>query len=239
MIRVVTFLWNDPTYRWNPYFRYGEDHVRRLFASVDRNLSLPHENVLITDRPDIDYGANVRVVRLWDDYRHLPGWRGVGHGCWVRLKAFAPEMAQIIGPRFVWMDLDCVITGNMDPLLARPELFVAWKDVHPSTPYCGSMMMMDAGARAKVWTEFHADPERAMRLAKPFIGTDQAWISACLGPREATWGPADGVYNFRAEVKQASLPRNARIVFFTGKHDPSMPELQRQHPWIAEHWRAA
>jgi hypothetical protein len=34
-----------------------------------------------------------------------------------------------------------------------------------------------------------------------------------------------------------TLPDNARIIFFNGKHDPSEQELQRDYPWIAEHWR--
>lgn len=240
MIRVVTFLWTDPTYRWNSHFIYGADHVRRLFAAVDRNLTMPHENVLITDRPDGDYGRNVRVVPLWDDYRDLPGWRGVGRGCWTRLRAFSPEMADFIGPRFVWLDLDCVITGGLDVLLDRPEEFVAWRDVHPSTPYCGSMMMMTAGARAQVWDEFRADHRAAMKRAQGMIGTDQAWIGTCLGRGEATWGPEHGVYNYRVEVSgRANLPANARLVFFTGPNDPSMPQIQAKHPWIGQHWLAA
>ena len=47
----------------------------------------------------------------------------------------------------MWLDLDCVVTGNLDPVLGRSEDFIAWKDIAPPQPYCGSMVMMDAGAR--------------------------------------------------------------------------------------------
>lgn len=239
MLSVVTWLWDDPTYRWNAHFRYGVEHVKILRAAVARNLTLEHEFVLVTDRPEGDYGPDVRVVPLWSDYRELTGWRGKGHGCWHRLKAFDELTGQRLGERFVWLDLDCVVTGNLDSLFSRTEDFVAWRDANPPTPYCGSMVMMTAGARQRVWDEFDANPDRAQARCREqrYIGTDQAWIGTCLGPGEATWGPEHGVYNFRHDLKDGTLPSNAKLVFFTGPVDPSQPELQAAHPWIKEHWR--
>lgn len=234
MISVVAWLWHDSEYRFNHLFQYGRQHVEKLFAAVNENLSLPHENVLITDSPG-DYANVDRIVPLWSDYRHLPGWRGQGHGCWHRLKAFDRETGLQLGKRFVWLDLDCVITGSLDPLFDRPEDFVAWKDSNPPTPYCGSMMMMDAGARQSVWDEFNRDHEAAMLKAKGLIGTDQAWIGRHLGEAEATWGPEDGVCNYKFDIVRrhnGQLPSNARIVFFTGACDPSQPELQEKHEWL-------
>ena len=229
MLSVVTWLWDDPNYRWNSYFRYGADHVRRLRASVSRNLSMPHRFVLVTDQPDGDYGPGVDVVPLWDDFASAGG-------CYRRLKAFDRATGEKLGKRFVWLDLDTVITGELDSLLDRSEPFVAWRDVNPPTPYCGSMIMMDAGARQQVWDDFVADPKAACHRAERYIGTDQAWIGECLGEGEATWGPEDGVYNYKREVQGRGLQDNARIVFFTGAVDPSQPELQKSDPWILEHW---
>jgi len=197
---------------------------------------MDHEFVLVTDQPDADYGPGVRIVSLWDDFRDLPGWRGKGHGCWHRLNAFDREVGKRLGERFVWMDLDCVVVGSLDPVFDRAEDFVAWKDSNPPTPYCGSMIMMDAGARQAVWDDFRRDPEAAQRKARRYIGTDQAWIGAHLGPGEATWTSADGVYNFRHDIVRRGLPTGARVVFFTGPVDPSQAQLRRDHPWIDEHW---
>jgi hypothetical protein len=230
VLSVVTWLWDDPNYRWNGHFRYGADHVRRLRASVARNLSMPHRFVLVTDQPDSDYGPGVEIVPLWNDFAR-------DGGCYRRLKAFDRETAQRLGERFVWLDLDTVIMGPLDSLFNRDEPFVAWRDVNPPTPYCGSMIMMNAGARQQVWDQFIADPNAARARAQRYIGTDQAWIGECLGTREPTWGPEDGVYNFKKEVANRGLPDNARIVFFTGPVDPSQAEIQRRHPWVLEHWR--
>jgi len=249
MIAVVTFLWSDPTYRWNHLFTYRAEHVEKLFASIDRHLSLPHENVLVTDVGHLaDSWAHVdRVVPMWDDHRNLPGWRGKGRGCYPRLKAFDPDVGQQLAgdaEHFVWFDLDCVITGDLDPLFEDVPSFKAWRDANPPTPYCGSMIAMRPGARTRVWTLFNRNPHDAIARARHYIGTDQAWIGHCLGLNEATWGTEDGVYNFRhdlvrqsSDVHEIALPDNARLVFFTGPVDPSQKETQEQCPWISEHWR--
>lgn len=240
MIRVVTWLWRDEGYRFNKLFRYGAGHVDRWARAVRRNLTLPHEIVVITDDPE-GITEDVRVVPLWGDFRHLGG-------CYVRLRAFAPEMRDIIGPRFVSMDLDCVITGSLDPLFSRPEPFVIWSNGISNNPYCGSMFMMDAGARKEVWEDF--DPDTSREAAKRYIGTDQAWIAHRLGPNEATWTKADGVLSrydtgiggsklMGRAIRNArpTLPDGARVVFFHGPVDPSQPHVQAACPWILEHWR--
>lgn len=240
MIRVVTFLWTDEGYRFNKLFRYGADHVNRWAASVRRNLTIPHEVVCVTDTPEgID--PSVRIVPMWGDLRDMGG-------CYTRLRAFAPDMAEIIGPRFVWMDVDCVVVGSLDPLFSRTEDFVMWSNGYSGNPYCGSMVMMDAGARRQVWDDF--DPETSPVAAKRYVGTDQAWIAHRLGPDEATWTKSDGVLSrydvgilngmTRGTYKLRSrpLPGNARVVFFHGPVDPSLPAIREQMPWIDLHWRA-
>lgn len=237
MIQVVAWLWNDPGYRFNHLFRYGPAHVNTLRSMVRRHLTLDHEFVCITDDPaGID--KDIRVVPLWPDLREMGG-------CYVRLKAFSEEMAGIIGPRFVWMDVDCVVTGSLDPLFSRTEDFVIWRHKFGAARYCGSMVMMTAGARKQVWEDFDPEFSTAQARALGHRGTDQAWISAKL-PCEATWTPADGVLSrYDAGIRGpkekpafgVGLPKGARVVFMHGSFDPSQPKLQARHPWIVEHWR--
>lgn len=227
-LAVVTFLWSDPYYRWNDLFEYGVDHVNRLASAVRRNLNRPHDFICVTDsKATFDTGVN--VVPIWDDLAQLGG-------CFRRLKAFAPEMRDVLGERFIWLDLDTVVVGGLDPLFNRREDFVAWRDVNPPTPYCGSMVMMDAGARRRVWDDFDAARSPLKIKKSPYIGTDQAWIGMSLGPDEAVWTEDDGVLSF-ARQAQDGLPTNARVVFFHGKHDPSLKPLQDAHPWIKECWK--
>lgn len=233
MLTVCTFLWRDPKYRWNGKFLYKSGHVNKLAASVRRNLQIEHEFVCVTDMPDgID--SSIRVVPLWNDYREMGG-------CYLRLKLFSPEMRDVLGERFVQIDVDSVVTGDLTPLLKRPEKFIAWKNINwPKTPYSGSMFMMTAGSRPLVWSSFDRKRSPQLTAEQKMCGTDQAWIGYVLGKREATWSEADGVYSYafgEKSIKRAGTPpRNARIVFFNGPYDPGMKGV-RHNKWIVDNWR--
>lgn len=235
MLTVACFKWTPrPGYRST----FGPETVNTLARMVGRHYHGPHRVVCITDNPSgID--ARIDIVPLWDDFADLPNPSGPtkGPSCYRRLKLFAPEMADVLGPRFVALDLDCVITADVTPLWDRAEDFVIWGDTTPGTPYNGSMFLMTAGARAKVWTDF--DPVRSPQLTSAigYYGSDQAWISHCLGPNERRWTRADGVYSYRNDVRRANeLPRNARFVSFHGQIDPWSAEA-RCLPWIREHYK--
>jgi hypothetical protein len=103
------------------------------------------------------------------------------------------------------------------------------------------MWMMTAGARPRVWTEF--DPQVSPRLAAESgkFGSDQAWLSYCLGPGEATWTTADGVYSYNVHIRikhgaPRPLPVDARVVMFHGGTDPWSARA-RQLPWVRRHYR--
>jgi hypothetical protein len=221
---------------------------------LKRHLTLPHEVVCVTDMPEgID--SSVRIVPMWPDLCQFGR-------CYRRLKVFDPAMAEVLGPRIVSIDLDTVITGNIDHLFDRPEPFVIWGD--PSrmqhTPYCGSLFMLDIGYRPDVFIGFDADRAQNLRKTHGAIGSDQAWMGHLI-KGAPTWGKADGIYSFRLDVqirvpirqrgfvagrqqfaprpafRNGDLPENARVVFFHGAEDPSQTHLHVQHKWIAANWR--
>ncbi|MEE8370477.1 MAG: hypothetical protein V3S00_06890 [Dehalococcoidia bacterium] len=231
MIQIVCWLWDDPRYRYSHLFRYTANHVNVLASMVRRNLTMEHEIVCITDMPEgID--PSIRIVPIWDDLREMGG-------CYVRLKAFAPEMKQLIGDRFVWIDVDCVIVGRLDSLFNRPEDFVIWSHAGGRLPYCASMVMMDAGARRQVWDDFDQEAAPAIGDPRRAFGTDQSWICERL-PGEAVWDRKDGVLSridvgltWRRPVPHG-LPRGAKIVFFHGPYDPAS---MTGPDWVTENWR--
>lgn len=205
---------------------------------VARFYPPPHRFVCFTDdATGID--AAVEVLPLWSDFADVPNPSGRKQpSCYRRLKLFAPEMREVLGDRFVAIDLDTVITGDLRPLWNRTNEFVIFGDTHPSTPYNGSMFLMTAGARAQVWTEFDPATSPARAAAARFRGSDQAWISYCLGPREARWTRAEGVYSFRNDLRRRPtiLPANAKVIFWHGKHDPWAP-LAQTLPWVRRFYR--
>lgn len=246
MLTVVCWKWQPPQ---NYRSAFGPETVNVLRSMVARNYRRPHRVVCVTDDPaGID--GDIDIVPLWNDHASVPNPHGKGNpSCYRRLKAFAAEAADWFGPRFVSLDLDCVITADMAPLWDRPEPFVIWGDTSPGTPYNGSMWMMTAGARRQVWEQFDPINSPRMSAAMRYFGSDQAWIAACLGPHEARWTRRDGVLSYRMHMLRSSprfkfgqarnpnlLPSDARVVMFHGRVDPWSPAAQA-HGWVRTHYR--
>jgi hypothetical protein len=234
-LTVATFKWQPP-----PGYRsiFGPKTVNVLRRMVARFYPQPHRFVCITDDPD-GLDAGIEVVPIWPDYANLPSPHGNKNpSCYRRLKLFSPDIESVLGRRFVSLDLDCVIVGDLTPLWHRDEDFVIWGDyTNPKTIYNGSMMLHTAGARRQVWDRFDPRTSPAESKNAGAWGSDQGFISYCLGPHEARWTKADGVYSYRNEIvpNRFQKPDNARIVFFHGRVDPWSPEAQGVD-WIREAW---
>lgn len=238
VLTVATFKWRPP-----PGYRskFPASTVNTLKNMVARNYPHPHQFICVTDDP-AGLDGDVFVEPIWSDYASVPNPSGSHNpSCYRRLKIFDPAIEDVLGPRFVTLDLDTVVVGDLSPLWNRDDDVVFWGDTAPKTWYNGSMILMSAGARPQVWTEF--DPKISPMLAKRSgnFGSDQGWIGYKLGPGEKTWGKEDGVYSYRVHIYNSPLrgrlPPNARIVFFHGKNDPWDPVIARRHDWIQEHYR--
>lgn len=228
MLTVCSFLWSDPTHQNAAYYTYTDDHVRILRAMVAKHLSVPHRFVCVSDHdiPGMD------TVEL-DTTTHVPGTR------FAKLMLFRPDAAAILGARILYLDLDCVVTGNLDPLVERNETLVLWRNPRfPGRSICRyntSIILLTAGCRPDWYTTFTFD--KAIEATKGLGGTDQAWVSVLSTPREACWTDADGIYGAgsleRGPDGKSILPDNARIVFTPGKRIPEM--VEEKHPWMREH----
>ncbi len=228
-------------WRWKPAPGYRSDYpaktVNVLKAMVDRWYPHPHRFICVTDDPDgID--PSVEIVPAWNDFADLTSPHGRKNpACYRRLRMFHPEIGRVFGQRFVSLDLDVVLTGEVSPLWNRPEPFVAWGDTNPmpGSHYNGSMILLTAGSRSQVWTRFDPTRSPAQALHAGCWGSDQGWLSYILGPGEAKWTKADGVYSFRNHLKSQRLPENARLVSFHGRLDPWHAEAQAID-WVRRYW---
>ena len=228
------------TFKWAGHIPYFAQDVNVWGSMVSRHLKMPHELVLVTDDGAGVDGA-IRQIPLWrDQFEHGRDWH--------RVKLFAEEMADTIGPRFVIMDLDTVICGGLDPLFDNSHPYMAWQDPIRDQ-YCTALQIMDAGAFPHVWERF--DPEFAMRLRRQgtFGGYDQAWISYAL-PGQPRWTADDGVLSFRGDVlkgrdlesygaDEVALPAGARVVNFHGRYNPRDALVQANCPWVRDYWRTS
>lgn len=208
-------------FRWGT--KYLGEHVNALARQVREHYARPHRFLCVTnDATDIDRDLVEILPDREDFWRIARGPQG-GPGCYRRLILWHPDAAQWFGERFVCIDIDVTVHGDLAPLWDRPEPVVAYRDpFHGGRgQYCGSMLLMTAGTQPEVWNDFAADPRRAIARAAAagFRGSDQAWISY-RAPGLPTWSPADGVYSYRVDVRKNGLPDDAKLVIWHGAIKP-------------------
>jgi len=249
---VACFYWEDDHRAATRSVKLTAEDVRIWDSMVGRNLTIPHKRICVTHRPDkIDFMETMPL----DVAKHVPGT------CLVKLQAHKPGGVAKEGDRVLLMDIDCVVTGNLDPLVETDAPAKWWRNPNhdPNTPdgrkrgyVQGSLQLFTVGATEFLWRDF--DPKTSMAwINRRFGGAEQCWISERLNAAypDAGWEwsiphftDADGVYGrgrlFNGKMGagvQTELPSNARIVFFPGNRSPSEPEAQAESPWIKEFYR--
>lgn len=228
-LTVLTWFWDQPGGKAT----YTAEHVNIWAAMVRRHLKQPHRLACVTEIPTgID--RSVEIITPPNEFRDivLPTWKAERPQCLRRLTMFRPDAAAIFGERFVCMDLDCAIGGGLDPLFDTTDDFRIYRGTASGRPYNGSMMLLRAGARSKVYETF--TPAGAIEAGRRYVGSDQAWISHVLGPREATWGVEHGVCWFKDRLHRRA---DARLMFFPGAPKPWQVVQNNADPWVVEHYR--
>lgn len=230
-------------WKWKPLdgFRteFTAHHVNVLYNMVKRNTTIPFRFNCVTD-DDEGILPEIRIIPLWDDCKDLPpvDQKRAKPSCYRRLKAFAKDAP--FDDRMVSIDLDCVILGNIDHILSRPEDFICLQGTARRTPYNGGLWSLKVGTRYQVWETFDASKSPQLSKNAGFIGSDQGWLSYILGPKEKTYSIKDGVYCFvRDFVKpdKVQLPDNAKMVMFQGNFDPWDVAIQEKYPWVQQHYQ--
>jgi hypothetical protein len=225
-IAFITWLWGD---------KYDENHVRKLAAGVRRHYRADYRFVVFSERA-LSLPKPIEVFSIWDlDL--------IGRGCFCRLRMFDPAWQSVYGfdDRIVSLDLDVVITGDLDGVFDRKESFLILQKVNSANPnpFNCSVMMLRAGQHAEVWSDFTIEKATAAREKLGFgFPDDQGWLWDKL-PNAAGWhgGKDSGVYGFQKPGWPGGpgLPSDARIVAFFGWRKP---EQFTSLPWVAMHWRA-
>jgi len=228
MITVVTYLWPGKRGRYQPA------HVQQLAKSVARWLTVPHRLVCVSDRvvPGVTTVPNP-----------APQYAG---RCYRRLWLFS-EAACTLGDRILHLDLDLVVCGSLDRLVAREAdlaIYRAGSVAARGYSLNPSVLWLRTGTQVDIWKAYTSNPIRLARTANAdgWWGSDQAVISYLR--RDAavsTFGDADGVVSYR-RIRHEHLeapPEGTCIVSFHGKHTPFERPVQMAHPWIARAWQEA
>lgn len=248
-ITFICWKWHQRHYR-TPY---TAEHVNVWAAMVEKNYPRLHRKICITDDP-------VGITRcetfpLWNDHSDLRNPSGPHlPSCYRRLKIFSMDTtAEMDIDEDAWvvsMDLDIVITGDLEHLLHKfPDApFVGWKGVgaHQPTVYNGSLFRFRAGRMSHLWHEFDPKLSPVRSIQERYFGSDQSWISYRLRGTAPGWTAADGVLSYSSNLgqrsmttggKRAFLPMHSKIVSFNGKHKPWDSHVKSASPWIERYWR--
>lgn len=221
MLNIVTWFWGT---------KYSPKYVERLARGLRRGLTQSHRFIVMTDGRQVLSGYECHDI---SDLVLLNV-----RGCFARLRMFDPEWQRSLGlhGRIVCVDLDTVITGNLDPLFNRTEEFVILQGANSANPcpYTACLFMFQDGAHHELWTEFSL--EAAEKIPKYEFADDQGWMHH-LVPNAAAWhvGAESGIWSFqkRGWPSDDVLPSGARMVAFPGARDPSQFV---KLPWIKDHW---
>jgi hypothetical protein len=215
---------------------YTPEHVNRWCRMLRANLTIPHKFLCITDDP-----ADIHECPT------LPLWElEEAGGCFHRLRLFdtdalPSEIASSLGDRFGWLDLDCVVTGNVDHIFSRTEPVVMNARQHESKPaqlFNGALCLMDRDTAPEVWRSYATARKEAaayaarLNEANYMVGSDQLWISL-MAPWAATVGYQDGIRE-AGLLRRRAPDAGARMVLFSGARDPS--NLSR-FGWAREYWK--
>src|SRR6185369_11456219 len=140
-------------WRWG--HKYGAEYVNRLQAGVARHLKAQHKFICITNDNN---GLNCET---WPILR--PDLTFVRDGCYARLHMFSPYWQERFGiDKLVCLDLDLVITRELDPLFEGDEPFKILHGGHFNPcPFNGSVMMIRRGAHPEIWNDYNtSDAEK-------------------------------------------------------------------------------
>ena len=87
---------------------YTPDYVGKFYRALKRNSSVNFQRVCISDDPNVEASDWVLPLNPHSNVKYH----------WHKLKFFSPQFAyQTPGDDIIVMDIDQVITGNVDELL--------------------------------------------------------------------------------------------------------------------------
>ncbi len=211
MLIVACVWWGD---------KYSKDYVNRLHAMVARNITMGVEGkfVCFTDQPD-ELHPQIEKRPL---PTHLNGWF---KKLWLFSRdLFDPE------DRIVYFDLDTVIVGDLDPLIAYDGEFLILRDFYRPNGWQASVMAWRAGFGHRIFDEWIAagNPEK-------FRDGDQGWLEHCNKEGwisgECLQDKFPGMFCSYKVDCHPFPPENSSVVVFHGE-----PKPHECSGWVEAMW---
>lgn len=223
--------------------KYNAEYVNRLYKMVKRNCTLPFTFVCLTEDP-AHLHKDIKVLALPN---YLSGW-------WCKPYMYSADLP--IKGTILYMDLDVVISGNIDKLLTyQPHHWCTIRDftrVMRSnwSKYNSSIVRFKTGQLGFLWEKFkrerniimkkyHGDQDylyEETRIQQAFLYPDswiQSWKWEVRKSREFAPGGRRGSRTFKHEEHDAKPRPECCVCVFHGDPNPE----HCTDAWVVENWK--
>jgi hypothetical protein len=241
--------------KWGNLF--PADYVNVLYFACRENITGDFRFVCLTDDPN-GLSQGIEHFPIPDLGLTEEMWR---HGAWPKLCVFSSDLYGLSG-RALFIDLDMVIWGNIDPFFEYPAPFVTtdmgddWRP-NPSglhQPEAGTCIFaFDLGRESQILDRFVADRAKAVTEHK----IEQVWVGAHASSMD--YWPSGWVISFKRWLRQPigrdvwreprRPPEGTKVLAFHGKPRPitlirsrygfwgKFPHLGHGRvKWMADYW---
>ncbi|MEE9304271.1 MAG: glycosyltransferase [Thiotrichaceae bacterium] len=236
---IICMKWGD---------KYPADYVNRLYAMVERNLTLPFTFHCFTENAA---GINPKVNIQPLPSLGLPG--NLPERGWLKLATFKNPLEDITGTA-LFLDLDVVIVDNIDEFFEYEAEFAVCFDEKKKTQRIGntSVYRFEIGKHADVLDYFLNN----FAMIRKQHRNEQAYLSNKMKEKNAlmfwpkAWCPSFKYHCLppfpRNFWQEPTIPEGAKIVLFHGKPEPYEAEKGisgkwyrhfRPARWITKYWK--
>ena len=233
---AIVWKWKNKEYR----HEYKPEHVHTMYEQVQRHNG-PERFICITDDPR-GLSSEIETVEMPPRYDVENPTFPKGPNCFHRLWAFSDEFKEIVGDRFMHIDLDTIITHDLSWLLDTDEEFIAWGGKMRDKRANGSLWVHQTGTRSYIYDHFQeVGPHEAIKLIREANckGSDQGWIQYCLGEFDGDvrlLDENDGVYSYRINIRhqrKCEEPDDHKLIIFHGPPTPWDVYHSPESPWLS------
>jgi hypothetical protein len=215
----------------------GAEYAAKLFAGVDRHVGQEHPRFLVTDTPE--------AVPPGVTYVPTPFARGEAPGWWSKLAYFKPGL---FSGKTLHLDLDNVVCGNLDALLAlEPNPVIMMDDMaYPSMPNSSALLFYPD----RMEYLYHEYVDNAVGIQRAFSkwpkASDQAFIADRVERKRLgspfpflfqSLLPAGYCLNSRMELELGCGWEHTSLVYGGWRPKPHEKHSVHAAPFYAEHWR--
>ena len=230
MVDIVCFKWGT---------KYSAEYVNKLYNAVQRHVTIPHNFICYTEDPE---GVECETRDFIID---LPYW-------WYIIGLTNP--AHNHSNKTIYMDLDTVITGNIDHIISLDVPFATISDFFSPTGLQTAYIMWDKEVGKKIWDFFTLKytEQDYKNLGCWGTGGTNEFLEECFGVQRLNRNARAGVegvsvnrlqehfpeqcVSYKAQIVRhnwKNLPEAVRMVFFHGNPPPH----QVKHlEWMKDNW---